>query len=110
MSDNNEQSTHDVIHGVGKTTDQVPVDRANKTAPLPEGMDEMNDRVLSGGAAPGHNDGGGGHEVKGRDEKKGIGALPGDQEQREALGKGDSDIADRDNPSGIKTGQGSSKG
>lgn len=38
-------------------------------------MDEMNDRNLSMGSAPGHESGKGGHEPKGHDEEKGAGAL-----------------------------------
>lgn len=87
---------------------EAPLQRVSRTDPLPEGMDEMDDRNLSGGAAPGHNDGKGGHGVKGNDDKKGFGALPGPPEQKEALAKGDIDIAERGEP-GLQTTQGSSK-
>ena len=36
-------------------------------------MDEMNDRVLSGGAAPGHGSGKGGHDPRTLGENTGLG-------------------------------------
>jgi len=55
-SDNAIDAGETKVHGAGKTTDEVELDRVKKTAPLPD-LSEVNDRVASGGAAPGHQDG-----------------------------------------------------
>jgi len=78
QSDNAIDAGEDKVHGGSKPTTEVEPSHTQKTAPLPEGMDEMNDRVLSGGAAPGHESGKGGHDPKtmgeniGRGDKKGF--------------------------------------
>lgn len=65
---------------------------------------------MSLGGSAGKNQGSGGSHVHGGDAEKGIGALPGDFEQKKDLGKGDADIADRDGNPGLKKTQGSSNG
>lgn len=67
QSSNPVENTHNIIHGAGGTTADAPLETAHKTAPLPEGLAEVNDRTLSGGGsgkAPGNIEGSGkgGHE------------------------------------------------
>ena len=76
---------------------------------MPEGLSEVNDRELSFGGSAGHEDGKGDSIIHGHDETKGIGALPGDEDDKKALGKGDADIADRPGNPAMKKTQGSSK-
>lgn len=100
-SDNAIEQGQDAAHGIGKvrltrasssaahpweeitdytqTTDEAPISRPNKTAPLPEGLSEVNDRTHSAGswAATRSGSGDGGHDPKEMGERKGLGALPG---------------------------------
>merc|ERR1711939_220224 len=55
-SDNAIEAGEDKAHGTRGTTDEVEVERANKTASMPD-LSEVNDRTASGGAATGHQDG-----------------------------------------------------
>ncbi|KAK5049430.1 hypothetical protein LTR84_004359 [Exophiala bonariae] len=72
-SDNAIEAGEDKAHGTGNnTTDEVELNRAKKTAAMPD-LSEVNDRTASGGAATGHNDGHG-HDSPGtRGEKTGSG-------------------------------------
>lgn len=68
-SDNAIEPGHDIIHGGdGKSTSESGVPRANKTADMPEGLQESHDGVHSGGGSVGigsHTGSGkGGHEPK----------------------------------------------
>ncbi|KAK5310777.1 hypothetical protein LTR70_009235 [Exophiala xenobiotica] len=63
QSDNAVEAGEDKVHGAGKTTDEAEVDRAKKTAPMPD-LSEVNDRTASGGAALGHQDGHGHDELR----------------------------------------------
>jgi hypothetical protein len=81
-SDNTVPSTHNITHGAGGTTADVPLSSASKTAPLPEGLkDEVNDRNLSAGGGAGHGSGKGGNEPKTLGTEKGLagGQVPADQ-------------------------------
>lgn len=88
QSDNAITHTHDITHGAQRgTTADAPIDKAHKTAPLPEGLaEEVNDRTLSGGGsgnAPGNKVGsgkGGGEPHHGSGAGKGLG---GEEESRE---------------------------
>jgi len=71
-SDNAIEAGEDKIHGAGKTTDEVEINRAKKTAPLPD-LSEVSDRTASGGGALGHQDGHGHDGLKTRGEKTGKG-------------------------------------
>lgn len=71
-----EPPKQDAAHGVGGTTDEVPISGAKKTAPMPEGMSEMNDRTLSAGTDQSES-GHGGNGPNEMGEKKGLGAGPG---------------------------------
>lgn len=70
LSDENTEHTAPLVHGEGGTTADAPLGKEKKTASLPEGMSEMNDRVLSGGSsgvAPGTIEGSGRGEFKGKE-------------------------------------------
>ncbi|KIW68439.1 hypothetical protein PV04_04385 [Phialophora macrospora] len=82
QSDNAIEVGQDKIHGGGQTTDNVEIDHAKKTAPLPD-LSEVNDRTLSGGAAPGHQDGHGHEAPRTQGERTGMGS-------KNDLGKADS--------------------
>ncbi|KIX99474.1 uncharacterized protein Z520_05050 [Fonsecaea multimorphosa CBS 102226] len=71
-SDNAIEAEHDIVHGGSKSTSEAELSGPKKAAPLPEGMDEMNDRTLSGGAALGHQSGKGGHDPRTMGEHKGL--------------------------------------
>ncbi|KIW92675.1 uncharacterized protein Z519_06522 [Cladophialophora bantiana CBS 173.52] len=74
QSDNPIEAGQDKVHGGTKPTYEADLAGPKKAAPLPEGMDEMNDRTLSGGAAPGHESGKGGHGPRTGGEHTGLGA------------------------------------
>lgn len=62
-----------------QTTDEVPISGAKKTAPMPEGLSEVNDRNLSAGSS-GPTQSGSGHGGNGpkeMGENKGLGMGPG---------------------------------
>lgn len=79
QSTNPVENSHNIVHGAGGTTEDVTPNTAHKTASLPEGLDEVNDRTLSGGGsgnAPGKTEGSGkgGHEPHhGSGAGKGLG-------------------------------------
>ncbi|EXJ60687.1 hypothetical protein A1O7_04840 [Cladophialophora yegresii CBS 114405] len=73
QSDNAVEAGQDKIHGGGKTTDEVEISHAKKTAPLPD-LSEVNDRTLSFGAAPGHQDGHGHEAPRTQGERTGMGS------------------------------------
>ncbi|OAL22141.1 hypothetical protein AYO20_11241 [Fonsecaea nubica] len=77
QSDNPVEAGHDIIHGGSKSTAEAELSGPKKAAPLPEGMDEMNDRTLSGGAAPGHQSGKGGNGPRTTGEHTGLGGHKG---------------------------------
>ena len=78
-SDNAVPETHNLTHGSGgNTTADAPLGKEQKTAPMPEGLSEVHDHVMSGGGsgvAPGtiEGSGKGGHEPKTLGEEKGLG-------------------------------------
>ncbi|KAK5939508.1 hypothetical protein PMZ80_007886 [Knufia obscura] len=79
QSDNAIEQGQDAAHGVGKTTDEAPISGAKKTAPMPEGLSEVNDRNLSAGSS-GPTQSGSGHGGNGPNEmgeNKGLGMGPG---------------------------------
>ncbi|KAF7553016.1 hypothetical protein G7046_g7224 [Stylonectria norvegica] len=55
-SDNGPVEGHDIVHGVG-TPESTRVDRADKTAPLPEGKDEKGAGLLDVNASGGQSQG-----------------------------------------------------
>ncbi|KAI1622185.1 hypothetical protein EDD37DRAFT_637265, partial [Exophiala viscosa] len=76
QSDNAIGLSHDIVHGGdGKPTSEEPIPRASKTAPLPEGLSEVNDGVHSGGGSrgtPASGSGKSGHIPKTLGEAKGT--------------------------------------
>ncbi|KAK5442008.1 hypothetical protein LTS15_011166 [Exophiala xenobiotica] len=75
QSDNAIGGEKEIVHGGdGKPTSQSEVAGAKKTAPLPEGLSEVNDGVHSGGGSRGNQEGSGkgGHEPKTLGELKGT--------------------------------------
>ncbi|KIW54194.1 hypothetical protein PV05_06571 [Exophiala xenobiotica] len=75
QSDNAIGGEKEIIHGGdGKPTSESDVAGAKKTAPLPEGLSEVNDEVHSGGGSRGNQEGSGkgGHEPKTLGELKGT--------------------------------------
>jgi hypothetical protein len=54
-----------------QTTDEANIERAKKTAPMPN-LSEVKDGVASGGTAPGHQDGHGHEAPRTSGEKKGT--------------------------------------
>ncbi|KAJ9653746.1 hypothetical protein H2198_007093 [Neophaeococcomyces mojaviensis] len=83
--------SQDIVHGVGKTSDEAPLSTAKKTAAMPD-LSEVNDRTLSAGSTGvthGTGSGKGGHEPRGRDENKGIGSAPGGPHGKEDLAGGE---------------------
>lgn len=60
---------------MGQPTSEEQIPRASKTAPMPEGLNEVNDGVHSGGGsrgAPASGSGKGGHEPRTLGEAKGT--------------------------------------
>ena len=59
-----------------QTTDEVPISGAKETAPMPEGLSEVNDRNLSAGTTQSES-GHGGNGPNEMGENKGLGGGPG---------------------------------
>ncbi|PYH46276.1 uncharacterized protein BP01DRAFT_355915 [Aspergillus saccharolyticus JOP 1030-1] len=73
-SDNAIEAGQTKAHGTGSDNDTL--NRAQRTAPLPEAAQSSGGTYsIQGGA--GHSSGKGGHEPKTLGDKKGLGALPG---------------------------------